>query len=346
MKAYISFCPFGVFAYDERGKLLEQIAFKRDVKSAVGSIQKCYSKQPGEEEKELVKKLNKYELVFDVEKSGYAYEFPNIATLALKENLLELAVKNKFVKTREELASFIFEVNFLISKIKVRESISDDKLVIQAINAIDEIEKSANLLSIRLREWYAFYFPELVDATSPNEKLVGLVSQQTSREKIEKIEVKETMGADLKKEDIEEMKHFAGAVELLFKEKLTLEKYIKLKVKEIMPNTSCLIDEIMAARLLAHAGSLQRLAEYPSSTIQVLGAEKALFRFLHGIGTPPKHGLLFQHAMINQAPKIKRGKIARVLASKLSLAVKIDYFKGQFIGNKLKEEFERRVKAI
>ena len=101
----------------------------------------------------------------------------------------------------------------------------------------------------------------------------------------------------------------------------------------------------IGAKLLEHAGSLKRLAEMPASTIQLLGAEKALFRHIKNKkNLCPKYGLLHEHPFITQSKKKSHGKIARALADKIAIAVKVDYFKGKFIGDKLRKELEKKIK--
>ena len=125
-----------------------------------------------------------------------------------------------------------------------------------------------------------------------------------------------------------------------------LETEIQKKMTILAPNTCSLIGPLLSARLLSHAGSLEKLAKFPSSSIQLLGAEKALFRFKKEGGRPPKHGVIFQHSLINTAPKKFRGRYARVLSSKISLAVKADVFTKRDISKELSSELEKTVKEI
>jgi len=120
------------------------------------------------------------------------------------------------------------------------------------------------------------------------------------------------------------------------------EKYLERKMTELCPNMTAVAGYLIGAKLLAYAGSTKRLAELPSSTIQLLGAEKALFRHITRNSLPPKYGVLHEHPMIARARKQDHGKVARLLADKISIASRVDYFKGAFIGDKLKEEIEKR----
>ena len=117
-------------------------------------------------------------------------------------------------------------------------------------------------------------------------------------------------------------------------------------MEEVAPNMTSILGPLLSARLISIAGSLDRIAKMPSSTVQVLGAEKALFRSLKTGTRPPKHGIIFQYQPIHAAPKWHRGKIARTLSSKLSIAARMDAFGGEFIGDKLKMQLEKRIAEI
>ncbi len=118
------------------------------------------------------------------------------------------------------------------------------------------------------------------------------------------------------------------------------------RMKETAPNLTTLIGASLGARLISLAGGLERLSRLPSSTVQLLGAEKAMFLHLRSHKRPPKHGIIFQHPSIHRAPHWQRGKIARSLASKISIAAKVDNWNGEFVGDRLLEEFERRVEEV
>lgn len=125
-----------------------------------------------------------------------------------------------------------------------------------------------------------------------------------------------------------------------------LAEQIESNMNELAPNVSDLIGPLIGARLLSHAGGLKKLAFLPASTIQVLGAEKALFRYKKSGGKPPKHGVIFQHPSINKANRDDRGKIARALASKIAIAVKADAFTGRNISEDLLDDLEERIEEI
>ncbi|HDJ25954.1 MAG TPA: C/D box methylation guide ribonucleoprotein complex aNOP56 subunit, partial [Candidatus Bathyarchaeota archaeon] len=132
----------------------------------------------------------------------------------------------------------------------------------------------------------------------------------------------------------------------LYSMRRSLERYIDAVMEEIAPNLKAVAGALLGARLISLAGGLEKLAKMPSSTVQVLGAEKALFRALRTGGKPPKHGVIFQHYYVKGSKRWQRGKIARALAGKISMAARIDAFSGRYIGDQLKAELDRRVEEI
>lgn len=330
---YIAACPLGVFAFDKNGKLLDKEFFKGSDSDRAASLAAAGKEELSPEEEKLVERLGK-EIVFEVKKNGHMQEFPNPAGEALRSNLSELTGKS-----REELAEIFRSTAAELSRKAVKASVTDDKLLVQAVNSIDDVEKTANLLVLRLREWYGLYYPELVDRVSSNEKFAELAAEKKHREE------EDSMGGDLKQKDVDEIMSLAGAIVKLYDEKQRLEKYVEKKAAKVMPNSCQLVSPMLAARMVAAAGTLDRLARFPSSTIQIIGAEKALFRHMRGKGTSPKHGLLFQSPLVNQAPKKLRGKVARAMASKLSIALKLDRY-GKKPDDKLKKQLEEKVKRI
>ena len=240
---------------------------------------------------------------------------------------------------REKLRNFAMQ----LSSSKVTEvSESPDLHIIEAINMLDETDKIANLLSSRLREWYGLHFPELdnlIDTISGYSKIVLAgrredLTRQTyldagfPEEKAEMLSLLQgkSRGGQLSNENLAIVQSLARQILQLFELRNTLEKHIETQMIAIAPNISGILGTSVGARILARAGSLKRLASMPASTIQVLGAEKALFRSLKTGAQPPKHGLLFQHTLVHAAPRWQRGKIARAVAAKAALAARVDVY--------------------
>ena len=234
--------------------------------------------------------------------------------------------------------------NLQLTKSDVKNSVTDDILLMQSINSIGNLDKAINILVKRLREWYELYNPEFSRATESHEKFVEEILNKEKNELLEELRIKppDSIGNDLKQEHLEPIRSLAHQIHDLYQLRKSQEAYISTLMNELCPNTKAVCDAIVGARLIEHAGSLKRLSEMPASTIQILGAEKALFRHMRTGAKPPRHGIIVNHPLIAKAPDRMHGKIARALADKISIASKVDYFQGKFIGDKLKKELEAR----
>jgi len=233
-----------------------------------------------------------------------------------------------FKKLREE--------NIKLTRQAVKASVSRDLLVIQAVNSIEELNTVSNMLINRLREWYGFYNPEFVKETSSNEELIVKIVSAKKQ--------KDSMGADLEKQDLKIILDLSEQICSLHKMKEELIEYLDKTMQEVCLNINAIAGSFIGAKLLSFAGSLKNLSEMTSSTVQMLGAEKALFRHLHGQGKSPKHGILVNHELVKGAQFKDKGKVARALADKIAIASKVDYFNGEFVGDKLIAELEKRFK--
>ncbi len=336
MKMYVALHPFGVVVCDEKGKVVDKEGFGKDKR--VESLLMCSGKKVCGVEKKLIDRIKgrfkDVEFVFELEKEGYKSEFPNPAGEYVRRNF-ENIVNTDSKEIRRVYA--------LYSKYRIKEKIGKDRVIVQVVNAIDEIEKIVNTMHMRLKEWYLWYFPELFDVLKSNDAITKYVADTGYRTDFKGIEVEDSAGLDLDKRDVEEIRNYAKRILELKEEKKALENYLDNMVKENMPNMYEIAGGVLTARLIEHAGSLERLAMFPSSTIQILGAEKALFMFLKGKGKSPKHGLIFMSSYIQRTPKKYRGKVARILAQKLSIASKLDYYGGEFKGKEYKDELENLV---
>lgn len=248
---------------------------------------------------------------------------------------------------------------FKKAKKKVHVAISSrDNLLIQSVSAVDELNKASNLLFERLTEWYGMHFPEL--KLQDNSKYVSAVLLLDRKNPdVKSLEAalgpqaptiagraKVSVGSDLSPEDLAQVRLLASQIQSLWKLRDQIEEYEAKIANELCPNLSHIAGPELAAKLVAQAGGLQRIATFPASTIQVLGAEKALFKHLKSGSRPPKHGLIFQHALIGKSPKKARGKISRALAAKLTIASKADAISHNFIAEKLKLQFEAQAQRI
>ena len=158
--------------------------------------------------------------------------------------------------------------------------------------------------------------------------------------------IERSLGVELASEDLSQIREIAELIDILYKKKDILENYITNLVNEVAPNTSKVATPIIAAKLISHAGGLKNLSGKPSSTIQLMGAEKALFRHIKTGADPPKYGIILQNQDISKAQWWQKGKIARTLASKIAIAARVDNAGGEFIGDKLKEDLLKRISEI
>ena len=234
-----------------------------------------------------------------------------------------------------------------LGKLRTSEPVSRDRNLVQAIRNLDDVIESANLLNERLHEWYGLHFPELADYAR-DKRYAELVSKYGKRnEIIEHLGLSiESIGSDLDPNDLGEIRALAETLCRMYDDRDRTESYISEIVEELSPNMCALLDGPLAARLISLAGGLERLSSLPSSTIQLLGAEKAMFRHLRSGKKPPKHGVIFQHPDVHRSPYWQRGNIARALAGKILIAAKVDQYDGEYIGDRLVAEFASRVEEV
>ena len=237
---------------------------------------------------------------------------------------------------------------------------SEEYALIQAVNAYMETGRSYNLAYERLSEWYGIYYPEIrISSPESLAKLTIAMSTQGGdvasiekalgdAAKAEEVQKKaaNTIGRKMEGEEAEAVTGFANQILSTAKALDDLDKYIKSAAKRIMPNTTYLTDHMIAAELLGKAGSMERLATMPAGTVQLLGAEKALFKHIKFGSRPPKYGILFKLPDITNSQREIRGKIARAYATKICIALKADYFSKNFIAEGLKKSLSESIKRI
>ncbi|MDH5806334.1 MAG: hypothetical protein QXW62_01270 [Candidatus Methanomethylicaceae archaeon] len=374
MKCYIVDSFYGFIAYDEDLKIITTKNFKDTNEATLQLLElertgTCslledlikeisnfgYDTVIVENEKEAMALKSKFNLQFNVispSAAGRAFRIDPIGEWS------KIGFDNSFlIKVQKEVAE-------LLTKTKIRLAFEKrDKLVAQAVTSLDEVEKIINILVSRVREWYGLHFPELGDLIQDHKTYLKIVSEfgERSNYKFNLLEeiihnenksktimelLEKSIGAEIREKDVEKIQELARICLNLYSYRESLEKYIDEVMKEVAPNVRELVGSILGARLIALSGGLEALAKKPASTIQVLGAEKALFRALRTGARPPKHGIIFQSPLIHSSPKWQRGKIARTLAGKLSIAARVDAFGGAFIANKLKKELEERISEI
>ncbi|XP_069568097.1 nucleolar protein 56 [Brachyistius frenatus] len=253
------------------------------------------------------------------------------------------------------------------SRSKVKFNVNRvDNMIIQSIALLDQLDKDINTFSMRVREWYGYHFPELIKVVSDNSmycRLAQLIGNrkelsEASLESLEEVVMdsakaqaildasRSSMGMDISPIDLINIERFSNRVVSLAAYRLELQEYLRSKMSQVAPNLAALIGEVVGARLISHAGSLTNLAKYPASTVQILGAEKALFRALKTRGNTPKYGLIFHSTFIGRAAAKNKGRISRYLANKCTIASRIDCFSEvptSVYGDKLREQVEERL---
>ena len=274
----------------------------------------------------------------------------------------QIIVNSGFAKDIPEVLNKLREFALGLSSSKVTEiSERPDLHIIQAINSLDEIDKIANAISSRLREWYGLHFPELeniIDSINGYAQIV-LAGKRDSltkevfekagfpESKVEMLSLvaSKSRGGDISEKNLKIVQFMAKQMLDLHELRKNLEDHVESEMTLVAPNISAILGTAVGARILGRAGSLTRLASMPASTVQVIGAEKALFRSLKTGAQPPKHGILFQHALVHAAPRWQRGKIARAIAAKAVIAARVDVY-GEGLNETLLEKLDVRVKEI
>ncbi len=375
MKIHIAESVLGVFAFDDSGNAVASRKFPHDKIEVAGKMASLQMGTPSAEHRELIAELLKAghhdftleskslvnRLKEEFKKATFEHQMPNAAGAALREKLQEIAEEIGFEKVDE----FTREVNFILTRHKLRTEVSQrDSLIIQSIGLLDDADKFTNILIGRLREWYSLHFPELDRLVQDHEAYVKLVLALGHRDAFAKEAIvsaaglseqeaeriaeasADTLGAQFDEIDVGALKRTCREILSLYELRKEVSSYIDGLMSQIAPNLRTVAGSSIGARLISIAGGIQRLARMPASTIQVLGAEKALFRALKKKGSPPKHGVIFQYPEVRGAPKKLRGKIARALAGKIAIAARVDAMSGEFVGNKLDSEVKARIANI
>ncbi len=333
MKAYVATNLVGVFAFDRDGKTVFKKLFPKKPEVIAEKLRKSREGEIIEEERFVLNKLRVSgykEVIWDKRaKDGQipiVYDPENKGKEIANNEFRRLALENRWASTQSELNEILTKVNVLLSGEKIK-IVKKDKVIMQVIGIIDDLDSSLNSLSERLREWYGMLSPEKVREVKSHEKLLELLSKSVKKES-------------------GEIREFSKSLQDFYKTRDSLSKNLESLCKQTIPNLSEVAGPLLASRLISLAGGLEKTAKLPSSTIQILGAEKALFRHLRGEGKAPKYGVLFGHPLIQQAPKPLKGKIARLISAKLSLAAKMDFYSKKNEGKRMREELEKRVNEL
>ncbi len=206
------------------------------------------------------------------------------------------------------------ELNLKLTKKEIADSVKSDTIIVQTLHALDELDVVIRKLSVALKEWYSYYAPSVLKISEP----LGLIE-------LVKKGKKEEMGGDFSKTDIKACFEYSSDIESLLKLREKHFSYLESLMKNSCSNLNSVAGTYVGAKLISLAGSLNGLSNMRSSTIQVLGAEKALFRHLKKKSKPPKFGVIFMHPSISNAKE--KAKVARKLAAEISLAARKDFFR-------------------
>jgi len=386
LEAYFVETPVGVFILDGKGKVIERALFSgnprnaaielKDVQegSIAPSILEVISRAAGSyspivfESNPLAKTAEEEaKISVTVKETQIPEQFRSV--LRSEEKNREVWLKQQSLeipaaKTARAYNEFARRVTLELARAGIASAAARrDLSAVQAVRAMDDLDKTLNLLAGRVREWYGLHFPEMDRIVERHDTYARLVSKLGNRRNFTQDALvseglpKETgellakaasrsMGANIDDSDLGILQAFCGLMLDLYKFREKTETYVDESLKQVAPNMTAIIGASLSARLMSIAGSLENLAKMPASTVQVLGAEKALFRSLKTGARPPKHGVIFQHTAIHQSPRWQRGKIARTLSGKLSIAARVDAFSGEFVGDKLRASVDRKISEI
>ena len=358
----------GTFVLDDEDMIIDSQKFIDTISSNILITNGDYS--------EIVKfsdKLRGYETVFCNNTGLVSYlrnNGINIYTISsekskeISKNKLNYFIRTGFAENERDAHKQLrkFAIDFSSSKVR-RISEKLDLHISQSINALDELDKIINVIGARLREWYGLHFPELDYliqniltyaeitrlAGSRNNITLNMLTNlgiENKRAEIILEAAKRSKGGDILEENLSIIKKLANEIIMQTDLRRILANQIEELMEKIAPNIKELLTATVGARLIAKAGSLEKLSLMPASTIQIIGAEKALFRSLKTGALPPKHGILFQHPILHSSPKWQRGKIARVIASKVAIGARIDLFRKGEKDQYISEQLNKRISEI
>jgi nucleolar protein 56 len=359
----------GIAAFDQSGSLIASRKFE----DAIRSYRLLKSGAVPEEIRQFIEKLRPFDSITVNDASVAAVLrqaglnsqlMPEDQQQWIQGSKPDFIIKASFADNSEEAMQRLRGFAISLSSSRVKEASERlDLHIIQSINALDELDKIINTVGARLREWYGLHFPELDNLIQSLIAYAEIVSRAGLRQNItaeilqgagmqdKKVEVildaaRRSKGGDMTPENLAIVKRLADQVISQSDLRRVLADHVEVAMETVAPNVKELLTVTVGARIIAKAGSLARLATLPASTIQVLGAEKALFRALKTGARPPKHGLLFQHPLVHSAPKWQRGKIARAVASKVAIAARIDYYRHAGKDTTIQDRLNTRLNEI
>ncbi|MBU0953600.1 MAG: hypothetical protein KKA90_04245 [Nanoarchaeota archaeon] len=357
MRAYLATNLIGAVAFDSDGKVIEYALFPKKPEQIVERLNTIEAGKVTDEETSIIAKLKIHNLLEvmcerpmpGIEGISIVVKPDHIGTRMLKTQYRKLAIQFKWASSQADLNAILSKIQILKTKEQLKVE-KRDRILMQAVASADELDRSINALTEHLREWYGLHFPEMDRSIKSNDKYVEIVAMYGDRKEIDVKELRKAVtksaGMPFAPHDIAIIKTLSKSIMQLAYARKELGIYIDETARDVIPNMCAIAEPILAARLVLLAGGLEKISRLPSSTVQLLGAEKALFRHLKGEGKSPKYGALFAHSAVQNAPQEKRGKVARLIAAKLSIASRVDYFSKVDKTEELKKDFQKSLKAI
>ncbi|XP_050044114.1 nucleolar protein 58 [Dermacentor andersoni] len=263
---------------------------------------------------------------------------------------------------KKEMTAMALGLAHSLSRYKLKFSPDKvDTMIIQAVSLLDDLDKELNNYIMRCKEWYGWHFPELSKVVTDNllyvrtVQTIGLRTNAIDTDLSEilpedqEAKVKElaemSMGTEVSDEDILNILHLCREILEMSSYRAQLFEYLKNRMIAVAPNLTILVGELVGARLISHAGSLLNLAKHPASTVQILGAEKALFRALKTKHDTPKYGLIYHAQLVGQSTQKLKGKVSRMLAAKAALATRVDALGDDGTGTELGVEHRAKLET-
>ena len=384
MEAYVIETPIGVFIIDDKLNVLDKVLFAKAPHLAAAELRQI---QEGVIATGIIDALRNASksatLVFENELFAKAAERATLHAVTRKNPIVDtfrIRLSSEWdgrdawlqqqslilpaLRSSVAYNDFARQITLEIARAGIASAATRrDLSAVQAVRAIDDLDKTLNLLAGRVREWYGLHFPEMDRIVEKHDTYARLVAKLGDRRNFTKenlvnegipgptvdqlaVSSSKSMGGQIEESDLQVLKSFCELMLELYKFRTKSESYIDDVLKQVAPNMTSIVGAPLSARLISIAGSLDNLAKMPASTLQVLGAEKALFRSLKTGARPPKHGVIFQHTAIHQSPRWQRGKIARTLSGKLSIAARVDAFGGTFVGEQLRDDVDKKINEI
>ncbi len=377
MKAYLIDSPAGLFLIEKTGKITEKVLFPRNPKDAAVSVSDLRKGSLPSEAGQFPESLSRLEIETVTVDTDYLAKLARgLGTFQvlldqddntitkLRNRLPSILVRLRIVESKDQYEDFIRNVSMELARTAISEAVTRrDLYAIQTVRCIEDLDKTLNLMAGRIREWYGLHFPELDRIVEKHDSYIRLVQNLGTRDgftyealvkqgipqdraTIISEAAQKSSGADLPVPDLEWLREVCSETLQMYKLRDTAEKYTDKIMGEVAPNMTGVLGAVLSAKLVSMAGGLDRVAKMPASTLQVLGAEKALFRTLKTGAKPPKHGIIFQYADIHQSPRWLRGKIARAVAGKLAIAARMDAFGGANQAEKFRRDLDTKIREL